>query len=71
MCLEDTVRIPLYAKGGAIVAYTLIDAADDHFVSQWRWYLHECNGKHYAGRNESAAEVARSARLRLLPCAID
>jgi len=46
MCNKSTVRIPLRAHDGTIRAYTIIDADDAAFASQWRWSL----SKGYAGR---------------------
>jgi hypothetical protein len=37
MCLQDTVRIPLYARDGSVRAYTIVDVADADWVNQWRW----------------------------------
>jgi hypothetical protein len=46
-CREDiryndgglTAEIPLYARGGVITGYTLIDRSDAEWASQYRWYL--------------------------------
>lgn len=36
-----TARIPLHVRGGAVVAYALIDAADAEWASRWRWGINE------------------------------
>lgn len=39
MCLEDTVRIPLRARNGAVVGHVIVDAADAEWANQWQWGL--------------------------------
>jgi hypothetical protein len=39
MCLQDTVRIPLWGRGNVIRAYALVDATDAAWANQWRWNL--------------------------------
>ena len=52
MCSDDTatrdsVRIPLYGRNEAIVAYTLVDVDIAEWASQWKWRV--ISGR-YAGR---------------------
>lgn len=51
---EASSRIPLYAKNGAIVAYTLVGSDDAAWLSQWTWRLltPPDDRSHYAIRSE-------------------
>jgi hypothetical protein len=46
MHCQDTVRIPLRARSGSIRAYTVVDATDAAWVSQWQWRM-DTNGYAY------------------------
>lgn len=46
----DVARIPLYRRGGAVVAYTLVDASDAALVNQHRWFVLKSKTLVYAGR---------------------
>lgn len=60
MCLEDTVRIPLRARDGSVLAYTLIDAANVEWANQWRWCL---SGAGYAARGDRSTGRFRMVSL--------
>lgn len=44
------IEIPLLARDGSVRAYTLVDAADAEWLSEWRWCLHNDG---YAARWET------------------
>jgi hypothetical protein len=54
-----TAKIPLCAKDGSIRAYALVDAADEQWVSQWRWHL---NAQGYAARQMPISKSAKQRR---------
>lgn len=46
--------IPLYARGGGVRAYTMVDAADYAFLSQWGWCMSSTG---YARRSDGGRFV--------------
>lgn len=53
--MEDLVRIPLTRRSGEICGYTVVDAVDAEWASQWHWRLNdqgyamryiECDGRY-------------------------
>ena len=56
----SAVRIPLFARDGAIRAYAVIDAADADWVNQWSWRL---TNKGYAARSVRIEGRPGSVRL--------
>ena len=54
-------RLPLHSKSGKVVAYALIDAADDEWLSQWRWYRDDVRG--YVVRQEGGRKNRRKVYL--------
>jgi hypothetical protein len=62
MTSEDTARIPLYARDGGIRGYTIVDADDAEWVSQWRWGL---NGGYAVRSRKIGGRQGTKLQIRL------
>jgi hypothetical protein len=56
-----TARLVLRNSAGEVVAYALIDAADEEWLSQWRWHMDDERG--YVARKEGRRGNQRKVYL--------